>query len=208
MQTVSLIGLCKIELPDADVLLCDGGFIEFDSETYRSADPVFGTLAAIEALSEGVGDEVPALELTFLPPEASEPADLSQPGFQTARARFWIGEYDVGTGLLDGTPDLVFDGQLDRTMLKVGRQRSLEVSVVSLAERLFELNIGNSLNPNWHKSVWPGELGHDNATGLAVQVAWGVSSPAGTSAAAVGGGGGSGGGGFHVREHYNGSVYQ
>src|SRR3546814_3437222 len=28
------------------------------------------------------------------------------------------------------------------------------VSVVSLAERLFELNIGNSLNSAWHKSVW------------------------------------------------------
>src|SRR3546814_1850748 len=51
------------------------------------------------------------------------------------------------------------------------------VSVVSLAERLFELNIGNSLNSAWHKSVWPGELGHDNATGLSIPVAWGVESP-------------------------------
>src|SRR3546814_15904051 len=51
------------------------------------------------------------------------------------------------------------------------------VSVVSLAERLFELNIGNSLNSAWHKSVWPGELGHDNATGLSIPVEWGVESP-------------------------------
>src|SRR3546814_9368912 len=49
--------------------------------------------------------------------------------------------------------------------------------LVSLAERLFELNIGNSLNSAWHKSVWPGELGHDNATGLSIPVAWGVESP-------------------------------
>src|SRR3546814_8736110 len=53
-------------------------------------------------------------------------------------------------------------------MLTVGASRELAVSVVSLAERLFELNIGNSLNSAWHKSVWPGELGHDNATGLSI----------------------------------------
>ncbi len=177
MNTVALIGLMKMELPDATVRLCDGGFIEYDSETYRSFDPVFGTIASIDALSEGVGDEVPALEVTFYPHGDAEPSDLSQPGFQTARTRFWIGEYDVEAGTLDGTPDLVFDGQLDRTQLIVGRERTLSCSIVSLAERLFELNIGNSLNPNWHKSVWSGELGHDNATGLSVPVAWGAASP-------------------------------
>src|SRR3546814_6647984 len=102
--------------------------------------------------------------MTLLPPGDSTPGDLSQPGFQTSRVRFGIGEYDVDTGELDGTPDVIFDGQLDRTMLTVGASRELAVSVVSLAERLFELNIGNSLNSAWHKSVWPGELGHDNAT--------------------------------------------
>jgi hypothetical protein len=168
----------KMELPTGDVRLCDGGFIEFDSETYRSSDAVFGTIASIEALGEGVGDEVPALEMVMLPPGTSDPADLSAPGFQTSRVRFWIGEFDVDTGELDGTPDLVFDGQLDRTILEVGFERSLAISVVSLAERLFELNIGNSLTSTFHKSVWPGELGHDNATGLSLSVAWGTTAPA------------------------------
>lgn len=180
MQQVSLIGLMKLELPDFNVLLCDGGFIEYDSEQYRDNDAVFGTIGTLEALSEGVGDEVPALEVTFLPPGTSEPGDLSQPGFQQSRARFWIGEYDWATGALTGDPDLMFDGQLDRTQLTVGAERSLAVSVVSLAERLFELNIGNSLNPSFHKSVWPGELGHDNATGLSVPIAWGAERPAGS----------------------------
>ena len=177
MNRIGLIGLCKIELPDGDVNLCDGGFIVFDGDTYQSHDAVFGTIGSIEAMAEGVGDEVPALEMTLLPPGTSEPGDLSQPGLQTSRVRFWIGEYDVDAGTLDGTPDLMFDGQLDRTMLTVGRSRELAISVVSLAERLFEMNTGNSLNPAWHKSVWPGELGHDNATGLSVPVAWGTASP-------------------------------
>src|SRR3546814_16948048 len=64
-------------------------------------------------MQEGVGNEVPALEMTLLPPGDSTPGDLSQPGFQTSRVRFWIGEYDVDTGELDGTPDVIFAGQLD-----------------------------------------------------------------------------------------------
>lgn len=178
MNTIALIGLCKIELPGGDVRLCDGGFIVFDGETYRSADDLLGTVASVEGLSEGVGNEIPALEMAFYPPESSTPGELAQPGWQTSRARFWIGEYDPDAGTLIGTPTLLFDGQLDQASLSVGAQRELAMTVVSLAERLFERNAGNSLNPKWHKSIWPGELGHDNATGLAVQVAWGVAKAA------------------------------
>lgn len=177
MNTVGLIGLCKIELPDGDVRLCDGGFMVFDAESYRSSDALLGTIASIQAMGEGTGPEVPAMEMALLPPEESTPADLAQPGWQTSRARFWIGEYDPEAGTLIGDPDLVFDGQLDQASLSVGQTRELALTVVSLAERLFERNAGNSLTSAWHKSIWPGELGHDNATGLAVQVAWGAASP-------------------------------
>jgi hypothetical protein len=177
MNIVSLVGLCKIELPAGDANLCDGGFIVFDSETYRSADALLGTIASIQPVSEGVGNEIPALEMVFLPPEATTPAEMVQPGWQTSRARFWIAEYDPEAGTITGTPDVVFDGQLDQSMLSVGASRELAVMVVSLAERLFERNTGNSLTSAFHKSVWPGELGHDNATGLNVQVAWGTANP-------------------------------
>lgn len=200
MKTIALIGLMKMELPTRTVRLCDGGFIVFDGETYQSADDVFGTIASIDTLSEGVGDEVPALEVAFYPNGDATPADLSQPGFQTARTRFWIGEYDVDAGTLIGSPDLVFDGQLDRTQLRVGAQRELSASVVSLAERLFELNIGNSLNSNFHQSVWPGEKGHDNATGLSVPIAWGAVKPSsGAGVTQWAGGGGSGARGYSER---------
>jgi hypothetical protein len=56
MNTVGLIGLCKIELPGGDVRLCDGGFIVFDAETYRSADALVGTIASIDGLGEGLGN--------------------------------------------------------------------------------------------------------------------------------------------------------
>lgn len=191
MNIIAMTGLLKIELPEHTIRFCDGGFFEFEGETYRSKDPIFGTIAAVQSLTEGVGDSVPALSITLLPPDATAAADLSKPGHQTSRVRFWLAEYDVSTNVISSA-DVQFDGQIDQSVLTVGKgKRELSVSVVSLAERLFEGNIGNTLNPTWHKSVWPGETGHDNATGLAVPVAWGVEGPRRSSA---GGGGGDDGG--------------
>lgn len=197
MRTVGLVGLCKIELPTATIRLTDGGFIQWGGEMFTSKDGVFGTIASIDELSEGIEAEVPALDMAMIPSNTAAAADLSQPGFQRSRVRFWLGEYDRDTGLLDGDPDLLFDGQIDQTSLTAGREsRELAMTIVSTAERLFERNIGNSLSPSFHKSVWPGETGHDNATGLGAPVAWGVEAPPSTSGGYYGGGyGGSGGGG-------------
>lgn len=193
MRTLGLVGLCKIELPEATIRLTDGGFINWGGELFTSKDDVFGTIASIDELSEGVDEEVPALEMVMIPSGTAAAADLSQPGFQRSRVRFWLAEYDRETGLIDGEPDLLFDGQIDQTVLSAGRQsRELSMTIVSTAERLFERNIGNSLSPSFHKSIWPGETGHDNATGLGAPVAWGVEAPPSTS---VGYYGGSSGGG-------------
>ncbi|MGL5447904.1 MAG: hypothetical protein ACRDBL_11400 [Rhabdaerophilum sp.] len=191
---LGITGLARIAFPTRVVRLCDGGFFTFAGETYLSADDVFGNIGSIEPLTEGVGNEVPALNITFQPPSTSAAGLLSQPGFQRASAKFWIAEYDTATGLIVGTPELTFLGQVDQTTLGVGRgERSLANTIVSTAERLFAGNIGNTQSPNFHKSIWPGELGHDNATGLGVPTAWGVASPA-----VAGGSGGSSGFGSGV----------
>lgn len=197
-MTLAITGLVRIAFPTRTVRLCDGGFITWGGETYRSSDAVFGNIGSLEPLTEGIGDEVPALSLTLQPPGTTPAADLSQPGFQQAAVRFWIAEYDVATGQVIGTPDLAFVGQVDQTSIRVGRgERALAITIVSTAERLFERNIGNTLSPAFHKSIWgPGELGHDNAIGLEVPIAWGVEAPvrAGGAGAGVYGGGGGGGG--------------
>lgn len=191
---IGLTGLVQIEFPEYTVRLCDGAFFTFEGNTFRSEDPEFGTLGSVEPLSEGVGDSVPALQMMLLPPEDTPPATLSQPGYQTSRVRFWIAEFDADTGQITSA-DIQFDGQVDQTVLEASdRDRKLIMSVVSLAERLFEGNIGNTLNPTFHKSIWPGERGHDNATGLAIPVAWGTEGPgSGGSSRGSGGGGGLGG---------------
>lgn len=195
MDRVGIIGLLKIQLPEHTVRLCDGGFIVWNSETFKSADPLFGSIGSVDGLSEGRGDEIPAFDLTLMPPGTTGPAALSQPGYQRSRVQFWLAEFDGDSGQVVGTPDLMFDGQIDRTTLRVGSSRQLDITVVSNAERLFELDIGNTLSPAFHKSVWPGEAGHDNATGMSIPVAWGVEGARRGFRGGGGSGSGSGGGG-------------
>jgi hypothetical protein len=189
MDIVTLAGLLKIELRGgATIRLCDGGFVKWGAETYSAADDTFGTIGAMGTISEGVGDEIPAISLTFLPKSSAAAASLSQPGWQNSRASLWIAEVNTATGEVVGTPELSFDGQTDGTELILDRgSRELEMELVSTAERLFQINEGNTLSPRFHKVIWPGELGEDNAIGLGVGIAWGTASPNST---AIGGGGG------------------
>lgn len=208
MQSWNFVGLLKAEFPTRTVRLCDGGVFTWGAETYRAKDDVFGTIASIAALSEGAGDEVPALELTLAPPAGSGPYDLVQPGFQNSRLRLWLAQYNPTTGAISGTPQSLFDGQVDQTSLTIGRGRKeLQISVVSKLERLFQRNIGNTLNPSFHKGIWPGETGEDNATGLSRPIAWGVEAPpampgAGSAAfnGQYGGGAIAGGGAWWIAE--------
>lgn len=177
MERILLVGLMKLEMPDRVVLLCDGGFMNWNGETYVGADPEFGTLAGFEALTEGVGDEAPAGSLTMLPPTTAAAVTISQPGFQGSRLRLWIAEVEESSGLIIGEPDLQCDWQLDRTTLRIGKgDRRLELGCVSRSQRLLARSEGNVMSSAFHSSVWPGETGHDNAVGLEASFAWGAPS--------------------------------
>lgn len=179
MQRLSLVGLMQMDLPGRTVRLCDGGLIRWGANAFAGKDAVFGAFGGFEALKEGVGDELPALDLTLLPPGSSAPGDVNDGANQAAPVWFWIAEYDVDTGAVTSTPDLQFAGQLDHTTLTFGSdRRELAVTVTPTAEKLLTKSEGNSLSPTFHKAVWPGETGHDQASGLTVADAWGTESPA------------------------------
>ncbi|WP_408585907.1 hypothetical protein [Novosphingobium sp.] len=178
MRRVALVGLMQMDLPSRTVRLCDGGVIRWGSDVFAAKDAVFGAVGGFEELKEGVGDELPALDLTLIPPGSSAPATINDPANQGARVRFWIAEYDIATGAVTGTPNLQFDGQLDNTVLTLGSsRRELAVTVTPTADRLLMRSEGNSLSPSFHKSVWPGETGQDDATGLTQYKAWGAENP-------------------------------
>lgn len=190
MDITTLAGLVEITLPSETLRYCDGGVVTWGANTFTTKDGTFGSIGSLEPLTEGIGDEVPALKMVFFPTSTATAAELAQPGWQASPMKFWIAEVNQSTGAVVGTPELMFHGQLDTADLISGRgTRELHFDIVSTAERLFELNIGNTLSPRFHKSVWSGETGEDAAIGIGLTVAWGTESQTGGSGAVYGGGG-------------------
>ena len=175
---VTLAGLLKLELPGHTVLLCDGGTVFYDDDTYTSEDPLFGTIAALQPISEGVGDEAPAATITFSVQPDANVGDVSNDAMQGARLRMWIAEIDPDTGAVVGTPDQVTDAVIDVPRLRLSKgKRLVDMDFVSSLERLFIVATGNVLSGEFHRRIWPGERGCDNATNVETTFAWGVGSP-------------------------------
>lgn len=178
MQSFAICHLVQIDLPGHTVRLTAGGLIRWGGTVFQAKDSLVGSIDAVEAMEEGVSSDVPAFDITFLPPGDVDAGSLARPGWQKSRARFWEADFDPATGNVVGSPMILVDGLVDQTMLAFkGGRREMPMTIISSLERLFEGNIGNAMTPLWHKSIWPGETGHDQATGLSIPVAWGAESP-------------------------------
>lgn len=177
------------------IRVSDGGFVSAFGQDFTSEDSIYGSIGACEPLSEGVADEVPALRITFLPKNGGSIPTLAQPINQRSRVKAWIAEVDSDSGLVVGTPTLMFNGVLERLGVKFGRNlRTVEMEIAANGVLLLNRYEGNARSESFHRRVWPGEAGEDNRSGLGVSVAWGAPSPPrGTTGYAgngvVGGGG-------------------
>ncbi len=192
-----LTGLLKIELPSGNVLLNDGGVTTYNGDTYKAEDPILGSLAGIDTIAEGVGQEIPALDISFSPPGIVAVTALSAGAIQQSRVLLYLAEYDTDTGEVIGTPELRFIGFVDQPQTSFAfRQMSVTITAVPDLEAMFMKDRGNGLSSTFHKSLYPGETGHDNATGLRIPVAWGTKGPPSYSGGYGGGSSGGFGGGL------------
>lgn len=171
---VRLAGLLKIELPDHIIRLCDGsGVVTWGGETFTGRDPVFGTIGDVEALNEQIGDSIPGLDLTLLPPSTSAATTLASAAMQGAPASLWLAVVNDDGGVLPD-PELLFTGEIDQPVLAIDRgSRELSFSLASAWEHLFEPNEGANLSDTFHQSVHPGQRGFANMTGVETNKLWG-----------------------------------
>lgn len=179
-----LFGAVKIELPGYTLRLLDGAAVLYiGAETYSGMDDVFGTLGGLSDLSEEIGDESPEVTLTLMPPDVSAAAVLSHPNMQGSVATIMVGAADPMTGAVIGTPEILFRGEIDVPTIGIDESgaRTVEFTIVSVFERLFEVEEGQRASNGWHQSIWPGELGLDFMTGTDVNLYWGVKPPKGAS---------------------------
>lgn len=196
-DNITLIGLVKIELPERTIRLCDGGFCYFGGEKYTSEDAVFGSIAAVDEFEAALGDSSEDAQIVFNPADHATPAQISSKYFQNSRARFWMGKLDTDAKTVVNAEQLM-DGLVDYTLLKRrDGSREVEMYFIGRPEKLFLRQEGNTLDPRFHKSVWPGEKGLDNATGARITVAWGVGAARGVATGSAAGAM-LGGGAFNI----------
>jgi len=116
-----IVGLIDIDLPGYHLSICDGGWVDHGGRRYLSRDARFGTVQSVEDFTDGVGDEAPAGQLTFLPASTSAAVQLSSPAYQGSALNFAWAVVDEMTGKIIAEPDLIFDGELDTTTLNEER---------------------------------------------------------------------------------------
>ena len=188
----------RLDLTNAEVgriirLLDGAAEIDISGETYTGIDEDFGTIDTVETISDGGNEEAPELVLSLLPNNATTAAVLADFTMQGCEVKVYVGAFDLSTGLIIGTPELKFFGQVDvpTLMLEKGVRR-VELSIVSVFERLFENDDAVRASDGYHQSIWPGELGMEYMTGTDKNLYWGARAPVGQ----LGGSGYYGGAGF------------
>jgi hypothetical protein len=170
----------EVQLPDSGWLrLLDGsGSVTFSAKTFVGKDPTFGVLSSLDAVVDGFGDEAPSLRLGINPPTSSAAAILAGQNMQGRSVLVWLGALDPATGLPKPTPLLIFAGEVDQGVLRVGLgTRALTLECVSVWERLFDDAEGVRLTNAYHQSAWPGEKGFEFVTAVQRQLPWGADTP-------------------------------
>ena len=196
----TIFGSVSIDLAGRELNLLDGaGFLSFGGRDYTGRDDTFGTLAAMESLTDGLGSEAPRVSITLLPASDAAALELASADMQGSLVQIHYGAVVRETGQVVPDPILLFLGEIDIPTLTAGaNNRELEIVVASIFERFFTDDEGHRLSPGFHATVWPGELGFSFLTSVPQGVYWGVEAPprgvSGGGGAAYGGAGGDRGG--------------
>jgi hypothetical protein len=179
---VPIFGAVSIALPGYTLRLLDGsGAITFAGGTFVGDDPTYGVLAAVSEITDGASDEAPAVSITILPPNDTAAATLAAPAMQGALVQIYAGSWNIDTGAVVADPVLLFIGEVDVPTLSSGADgRTLEYEVTSISERLFAGDEGLRLSDGFHRSVWSGEVGLANVSGVEQTIYWGTQPPPGT----------------------------
>lgn len=204
-RRLMLARLVDIVLPGGTIRLGEGGIVKLSGETYRAKDPAWGTIGAVEAPDEAVGDEAPGLVMTFLPVSAAAAAALADDENYLAPVRVRLARVDRDTMIADpASVEQLGDWLMDEPeMVWSDGKLSLRIGLITWADRLMNVNKGNVLASGFHESVWPGEYGLRNAVNAGRTVAWRTNAPPRGAVRGGGGGGGFGGnGGFYLDERF------
>ena len=166
-------------LPAATLRLLDGAAaaLTVASHAFNGQDATYGTMGAIEAVTDGADNSAPSVRLTLFPPSDAAMAVLADAAAQGSQITLWEGAVNPSTGVTVTSPYVFFLGELDIPTLKVDSSgvRTVEWDIVSAFDRFFDNDEGVRLNDSWQQSVWDsGERGLIGSTAVQTQLPWGV----------------------------------
>jgi len=168
---------CALEiiLPDHTIrLLLGSGAIALAGQVYSGSDTIYGTLNAIEPVTDAVGTEAPRVRFTFLPTSEFALASLTNPYVQGSEVSLWVGVANPQTGLVIGQAELLFLGELDEANVDIDKgSRVITFDVASAWDRLFDGNEGARANNAFQQSLYPGDDAFADITGVAEPIFWG-----------------------------------
>lgn len=163
--------LVTTTLNAATVRLTDGGFAVWSAQTYASESATYGAIGAIGEIEDGADGQATVCDVTLLCDQTAMGLWID-PAEQGSVLTVHLGALDRATGLLEGTPELLFRGELDQPRIGSGPSQSLVYDCITEEARMLEANDEQRLTDSFHRSVWPGELGYDKVTELEQIVFW------------------------------------
>ncbi len=162
--------LVTITLSGATIRWTNGGFVEWDSETYEAEDATYGFLSSVEEITDGVTGEATVCAIG-INCDATALALLVAPAVQGSLVTVHLGSVNRATGALIGEPELLFRGELDQPRLSVG-DGSLIYDCITEEARMLEPNEEQRLTDSFQKSVWPGDDGYEAVVETEAEVYW------------------------------------
>lgn len=167
--------LVTYEFPDATVRWTDGGFVVWNGQLYE-ARTSYGVLSEVGEISDGVDGEASSCTITVMPSGNEAFAAMIAPEAQGSLVTVHLGAVNFQTGLLVGDPDLLMRCEIDVPRLS-GSSGALIHDTLTEEARMLEINDERRLTHPFHTSVWPGENGYANVTGLKSKIYWRARDP-------------------------------
>lgn len=163
--------MVRIDLSSGAAGFTDGGFVVYDGLTYYGEHPTYGSMSSISSVSDGAEATTTRVDLAMLPLDDTALGVLSGFTEQGARVRWWEGVVGAN-GVLIGTPELKFDGELDKPKFTVGASWGVTIECGTQAERQLEGNADWRWNHPLHSLIWTGEDGFIFVTSVTRKIYW------------------------------------
>jgi hypothetical protein len=204
----SVTGFFEIGLPSGTRrMLIGSGEVAWGADTFKGYDSTFGSVTGGDSINEEASGQAPNTSITVQVASSANKSELASDTVQLAPVKIWLGAIRLDVNHhFEAVPDpeLLFDGFIDQATSSLDRKKDeIDYTLISGFDYFFEDSEGQRLSDAFHESVWPGEKGLVNVTGVTRKIYWGTLGPNSTGGITNGGYGGGGVSAGSIGDHLN-----